>query len=73
MCVLYMSVIAMWSSHPGRARDLSLLQMSRAALSPQILLFSEYRGLCPRRYSGRGVRLNTPQGENPVKVEKIIR
>jgi hypothetical protein len=68
-----MSVIAMWSSQPGRARDLSLLQMSRAALSPRSLLFREYRRLCPRRCSGWGVRLNTPQGENPVKVEKIIR
>jgi len=54
----------MWSSHPGRTRDLSLPQMSRAALSPPILLFSGYRDLCPRRYSGWGMWLNTPQGEN---------
>jgi len=68
-----MSVIAMLSSHPSRTRDLSLPQVSRAALGSPTLLFSGYRDLCPRRYSGRGVRLNIPLGENPVKVEKIIR
>jgi len=61
-----MSVIAMWSSHPGKARDLSFLQMSRAALSPPSLLFSEYSWLCPGRYSDRGVRLNTLKGEDSV-------
>jgi len=59
-----MSVITMWSSHPGRTRDLSLPQMCRVVLSLTILLFSGYRDLCPRKYSSQGVGQNTPQGEN---------
>jgi hypothetical protein len=52
-----MSVIVMWSSHPTGIRELSLLHASRMAVIPSNLLFSGYKGLCPRGYSGWGMRL----------------